>query len=64
MSALKPENHGHRKEGKPWLDMGPAQGQHSDKERKDVFKESQVERRLGGSRAKSFFLSRHSHWRD
>lgn len=60
MSALKPENHDHRKEGKPWLDMGPAQGQHSDEERKEVFKESQVERCLGGGRTKSFFLSRES----
>ena len=35
----KPENHDHMKEGKPWLDMGPAQGQRSDKERKEVVKE-------------------------
>lgn len=31
MSTLKPENHDHMKEGKPWLDMGPAQGQCSAK---------------------------------
>lgn len=38
MFTLKPENHDHMKEGKPWLDMGPAQGQRSDKERKEVVK--------------------------
>ncbi|KAI4568589.1 hypothetical protein MJG53_014207 [Ovis ammon polii x Ovis aries] len=48
MSTLKPENHDHVKEGKPWLDMGPAQGQRSDKERKEVVKKSGVERYVGG----------------
>lgn len=51
MSTLKPENHDHVKEGKPWLDMGPAQGQRSDKERKEVVKKSGVERYVGGGRA-------------
>lgn len=54
ISTLKPENHDHMKEGKPWLDMGPAQGQRSDKERKEVVKKSEVERYVGGGRTKSF----------